>query len=234
MYLVVPPKTEKQIMFLSPLVTTRELPGILQTLVDYGVTILDLQKINYDRFNYEGEGLSTQLNRHFGLFKLRGTTYQIPVGFVLKLARESLQQKYRSKIAFRIDQQVLGHLDRQYGGVMYLTQSEKEYKVVKQKLRQTVFNVNYQQLQLDHLKPKDKSKRDDPANRTDYDSEDTENYKELNLFNIDPKLSMGGQNKAGIKKSTITPIAKAPQAPFHDPYETTSFLCFLKLSMFPK
>lgn len=46
---------------------------------------------------------------------------------------------------------------------------------------------------------------------------------------------MGGANKA--KKSTITPIhttMKGPQAPHHDPYETTSFVCFLKLSMFPK
>jgi hypothetical protein len=59
MYMVVPPKTEKQLLFLSPLVTARELPGVLQTLADYGVTVLDLQKINYDRFNYEGEGLST-------------------------------------------------------------------------------------------------------------------------------------------------------------------------------
>ena len=121
MYLVVPPKTEKQVLFLSPLVTARELPGVLQTLVDYGVTVLDLQKINYDRFSYEGEGLSAHLNRHFGLVRLRGTTYQIPVGFVLKVARESLLQKYRSKIASRIDHQVLGHIDRQYGGVMYLT-----------------------------------------------------------------------------------------------------------------
>lgn len=43
-----------------------------------------------------------------------------------------------------------------------------------------MFNVNYQQLQIDHLNPKDKS---DPANRTDYDSEDTENYKDITLFN---------------------------------------------------
>jgi len=59
-------------------------------LTDYGVTILEVQRINYDRFNYEGEGVSTHLNRHFGLFKIRGTTYQIPIGFVIKVARESL------------------------------------------------------------------------------------------------------------------------------------------------
>jgi hypothetical protein len=69
--------------------------------------------------------------------------------------------------------------------------------------------VNYQQLQLDHLKPKDKSKKDDPANRTDYDSEDTENYKDIKLFNTDPKLNQS-PNKS-MKKSTVTPLpAKGP------------------------
>ena len=41
MYLVVPPKIEKQFLFLSPLVTTRELPMIIKTLSEFGVTVLD-------------------------------------------------------------------------------------------------------------------------------------------------------------------------------------------------
>jgi hypothetical protein len=57
------------------------------------------------------------------------------------------------------------------------------------------------------------------------------------LFNSEPKLNqgMGGANKG--KKSTITPInsaLKGLQASHHDPYESASFVCFLKLSMFPK
>lgn len=83
-----------------------------------------------------------------------------------------------------------------------MTQSEKEYKIVKQRLRQSVFNVNYQQLQLDHLKPKDKTKRggdpNDPANRTDYDSEDTENFKDIVLYHTKPTSS--SQAAKGIKK----------------------------------
>lgn len=83
------------------------------------------------------------------------------------------------------------------------------------------------------MKPKDKSKKDDPANRTDYDSEDTENYKDIKLFNTDPKLNQS-PNK-NMKKLTITPLpAKEPQASSQDAYETTSFVCFLKLAMFPK
>ena len=39
----------------------------------------------------------------------------------------------------------------------------------------------------------------------------------------------------GMKKSTVTPLAtKGPQPTQHDAYETTSFVCFLKLTMFPK
>lgn len=75
MYLVVPPKTEKHILFLSPVVTTRELPLILQTLSTYGFTVIDLQRLNFDRLQYEGIEMSEQFNRNFGLFKIRGSTY---------------------------------------------------------------------------------------------------------------------------------------------------------------
>jgi hypothetical protein len=30
------------VLFLSPLVTTRELPGVMQTLVDFGVSIMEV------------------------------------------------------------------------------------------------------------------------------------------------------------------------------------------------
>ena len=130
MYLVVPPRIEKQFLFLSPLVTTRELPCILQTLSEYGVTILELQKINYERFQYEGEGIHEALNRHLCLFRVRGSSLLIPVGFVLKVARESLVQKYLSKVE-SILKKSISHLDHKYGGLVYMTQSDKEYKVVR-------------------------------------------------------------------------------------------------------
>ncbi len=141
---------------------------------------------------------------------------------MLKLSREGLLQKYRSRLSKLLSTSVLPHLDLQYGGVFYLTQSEKEYKIVKQKLRQSVFNVNYQQLQIDHLKPKEKREE----NRTDYDSEDTDNFKEITLYNTAPASS----SHKGMKKQATTPL----QGKLQDSYETSTFVCFLKLSMFRK
>jgi|LauGreDrversion4_2_1035121.scaffolds.fasta_scaffold386639_2 hypothetical protein len=90
MYLVVPPKTGKQFLFLSPLVTANELPRILQVLSELGISILDIQRINYEKFQYEGESMSTRINKKLCVFKVRGSSILNPVGFVLKLAREGL------------------------------------------------------------------------------------------------------------------------------------------------
>jgi hypothetical protein len=74
--------------------------------------------------------MSQHFNRNFGLFRIRGSTYQIPTGFVLKIAREGLTQKYKSRIIPKVAE-FLGHLDQQYGSLLYLTSSDKEYKTVK-------------------------------------------------------------------------------------------------------
>ena len=76
MYLVVPPRLEKQFLFLSPLVSALELPTVLSLLADLGITVLDLQKINYEKFLYESESIQ-QLNKNLALFKVRGTTFNI-------------------------------------------------------------------------------------------------------------------------------------------------------------
>lgn len=49
MYLVVPPKIEKQFLFLSPMITSRELPRVLHVLTEFGVSILDIQRINFEK-----------------------------------------------------------------------------------------------------------------------------------------------------------------------------------------
>ena len=90
MYLVVPPRIEKHVLFLSPALTTRDLPVVIQTLTENGVSIMDIQRIDFDRLQYEGDQMSRTFNRLYGLFRIRGSTYQIPTGFVLKLASESL------------------------------------------------------------------------------------------------------------------------------------------------
>lgn len=74
--------------------------------------------------------MSTHLNRHLALFKVRGTTLANPVGTVLKLAREGLVQGYRSKVERRLEK-TLDHIDKTHGGAFYMTSAEKEYKVVR-------------------------------------------------------------------------------------------------------
>lgn len=130
MYLVVPPKIEKQFLFLSPMITAKELPKLLSILTEFGVSLLDIQKINYEKLQYEGEVMSSRLNRNLSLFKVRGSTLLIQVGFVIKVAREGLVQKYKSKIGQKLDQSLDG-LNREYGGLFYMTNSEKEYKTVR-------------------------------------------------------------------------------------------------------
>lgn len=50
MYLVVPSRIEKQYLFLSPLITARELPAVIEVLAnEYAISIIDIQKINYQK-----------------------------------------------------------------------------------------------------------------------------------------------------------------------------------------
>lgn len=44
----------------------------------------------------------------------------VPVGFVIKVAREGLIQIYRGEIESRLNK-ALGHLDTSYGGLFYMT-----------------------------------------------------------------------------------------------------------------
>jgi nucleoside diphosphate kinase len=228
-YLVVPPRVEKQFLFLSPLVTARELPQVLQVLCDFGVSLLDIQKINYERLQYEGEPMNSAFNKNLCLFKLRGSTLLIPVGFVLKLSREALVRCYKGKLSARISRS-LKHLQEQSaryitngatGAAAYMSSSEKEYKVLRQKLRQNIFNMNYTQLQIEHLKPKS-------AEKTDYDSEDTENYREIALFNN------RGPADSPSKKVKPTGGAASVAEPAGDAYETQTFAAFLKVSLIRK
>jgi hypothetical protein len=61
----------------------------------YGISIIDIQKINYAKFQHDAPEY-LKLNRNLCFFKVRGNTYNIEVGFVLKLARESLLSKFKS------------------------------------------------------------------------------------------------------------------------------------------
>jgi hypothetical protein len=59
MYVVVPPRIEKQYLFLSPLITQADLNQVLQILSENGTTILDIQKIDYNKLQYDSGDMST-------------------------------------------------------------------------------------------------------------------------------------------------------------------------------
>ena len=53
MYIVAPPKLEKQYLFLSPLLTMKEVPDIIQKLSENGISVLDIQKIDFQKLEYD-------------------------------------------------------------------------------------------------------------------------------------------------------------------------------------
>ena len=52
MEVIVPSKIEKQILFLSPCFPTRKLPLMIRRLAILGVTVFDIQKIDFSTLHY--------------------------------------------------------------------------------------------------------------------------------------------------------------------------------------
>jgi hypothetical protein len=91
MYTIVPGPIEKHVIFLSPLVTTDFLPVVLQRLAENSITICDVQKIDFSRLPYEA-GTIQELNRNDCNFEVRGSTYNIQIGTMVRVARENLHE----------------------------------------------------------------------------------------------------------------------------------------------
>ena len=54
MYSVVPSPIEKHMILVSPYINNNYLPVLLQKLVENHITIVDIQKINFEKLQYEG------------------------------------------------------------------------------------------------------------------------------------------------------------------------------------
>ena len=76
-------------MFLSPSVPSERLPAILQMFTSMGITVLDIQKIDFSQFQYMA-GQIEQLQRDTCSF-VRGKSFKSEIGYVIKLARENLK-----------------------------------------------------------------------------------------------------------------------------------------------
>ena len=61
------------------------------------------------------------MNRNLCFFKVRGSTYNIEVGFVMKIARESLSSKFKTTEKKLVN--ALSHLSQDFGSLFYLTKT---------------------------------------------------------------------------------------------------------------
>jgi hypothetical protein len=57
--LIAPNKVEKHLLFLSPVVPSERLPAILQLFSTMGITVLDVQKIDFSQFQYMAGSIET-------------------------------------------------------------------------------------------------------------------------------------------------------------------------------
>lgn len=71
----------------------------------------------------------SHFNKNLCFFKVRGYTYNVEIGYVMKLARESLISKFAVAVK-RINKR-FEHINRTYGDFLHLTSNPKELKIVK-------------------------------------------------------------------------------------------------------
>lgn len=91
---------------------------MIQHLADNGVTVLDIQKVDYKKLQYDN-GEMQHFNKDMCFFKLRGSTYSIQVGFVLKLARENLLVQFEN--VNKSLNKYFQNIDFQYGSIFAIT-----------------------------------------------------------------------------------------------------------------
>ena len=70
--------------------TVREIPEIIQKLSENGISILDMQKIDYHKLEYDSGNFS-RFNKSHCYFSVRGSNFNIHIGYVLKISRENLK-----------------------------------------------------------------------------------------------------------------------------------------------
>ena len=170
--LVAPCPIEKHLLFLSPAVPSFKLPNILQRLTTMGVTLLDIQKIDYTRFQYCNGNIEKLAREAF--WSVRGKTYKSSVGFVLKVSRENLKTHFVDNNKF-LQQDFDGCLEEHsLEQLIYLTAGHEEYKKVSHLLKKDLLKTAYPNINLEGFKKEKKAKG--------YDSEDPDEYKDIELF----------------------------------------------------
>lgn len=230
--LVAPGAVEEQFLFLSPYITSGTLPAILLRLAALGVTVLDIQKLEFSKLQYEGGNIG-KLKRE-AVFELRGRTIVSDVGFVLEVCRENLTSHFRCQqknLRRDLDQLLAEH---SVEDLMFMTSSSAESQRLRQVLKKDILKTTYvnpyanehagTEVQEDGTTGEVKSKK----KAADYDSEDPEEYKELQLYS--------SKMPQGPRRTYIKPIRSKEEMnrEQQEKDQTSTCLCFIKISSFKK
>jgi len=137
--------------------------------------------IDYSKLQYLAN--SMELFKRENVVKIRGRTYKIEVGYVLKIARENLKSQYmgqRKYLSRDLDGVIGNHtLDE----LMFITQNEAEFTKILSLLKKDYFKTRYTNLNTLEDEEGEQQKKFKKVKDANYDSEDPEEYKDINLFN---------------------------------------------------
>lgn len=159
---------------------------------------------------------------------LRGRTYKTEIGYVIKVARENLCSHFASQRKF-IERDLDGLLEEHtVEQLLFLTSSHDEYKRVLGILKKTALKTHYLDSKVEGSEGDSTKKR--VLLDANYDSEDPEEHKHINLYN-----SPAASSPSKARKTKITAIKKKlDPASLEEKYKISTVVCFIKISSFKK
>ena len=225
--MIVPSRIEKHLLMLSPCLPSSRLPVILQRLAVLGVSLLDIQKLDFSKLQYMSGNIEN-LNRE-AFVTLRGRTFKTEVGYVLRLARENLRSHFLCQTK-ALQRDLEGLLEEHtVDQLLFLTSSEDEYKKLWLLLKRGPLKPRY----VPSTSPQKAAKVKDshPSKRdADHDSEDPDEYKDIILFSGPNPVK-----SAGARRTNIKPLkGKADSVAMEEKFSVSTCVCFIKISSFKK
>lgn len=165
---------------------------------------------------------------------IRGRTFKFDVGYVIKVSRENFRSHYLSSRKYW-ERDLDGCLEEHsIDQLIFLTSTSDEYDKLNHLLKKDCLKTKYADLnqmsENDEVYKKYKKVR----KSLDYDSEDPEEYKDIDLFTgLQAPKPTGGKparktNIKPLKSKTVDPVA------LEEKYQIGTCVCFIKISSFKK
>lgn len=176
------------------------------------------------------------MNRSECTFDVRGTNYNIQIGFMIRVARENLHEVYRNNVMVGLEEELQSLISEKgcsINDLLWITRDKAEYKVVKQRVNKTCLRVNYTPQTGPGGNTSDEEVKKTSKRLSDYDSEDPENYATLPMYSAVSDSFSQIETKQGMMKAGRA-AAQMNNQPKEESYNTSTFLMFFKPSIFKK